>query len=237
MKFKFLILVFAIIPNLFGGSIAVKGLFNFNLHMKYETSENPNVPDQYQQTEQIPGIGQFFENGNFFGLEVAYRNKPQALDSYLQIGLGYSKHSIKSSFEEVNYVFGEEIEINKFELSFGMGRYLPAKENPIYLYGFLGPVLNIYEGDTKEYNFKYKFEYENTVSFMLGGGAEINIIPLTFGLNIQAKLDLANIERGNLKVYEDGDWILTAKPTGENRINDDIFTLSFGFTFLRKVGA
>ena len=236
MKLKLLLLVLIIVPNLFGGTIAVKGLFNLNIHLKYETSSGAAIPDNFEQTQQIPGIGQFFENGNFFGAEISYRSKLNYISGYLQLGIGYSLHQIESKFEDVNYVFGEKIDIQKIDAGIGIGRYFSSKENPIYLYGFMGPVLNIYEGKTEYENINYRIAYKNSVSFMLGLGAEFMVIPSMFAINIQAKLDFANIKRGNLKIYENDEWIITAKPVGESHINDDIFSISFGFTFLQRLG-
>lgn len=236
MKLKLLLFALVIVPNLFGSTIAVKGLFNLNMHLKYETSDNSSIFDDYGQNQHIPGIGQFFENGYFFGANISYRSKLKKSSFYLQFGIGYSLHQIESKFEDVDYIFGEKIDIQKIDAGVGLGKYFYSKNLPIYLYGFLGPVLNIYEGNTEFENINYRISYKNTVSYMLGLGAEFQVIPSLFAINIQVKLDLANIKRGNLKIYENDEWVITAKPVGESHINDDIFSISFGFTFLQRIG-
>lgn len=241
---KLSVIIFMFIAlNLSCGTISVRGLYNYNIHVKYEESSDDVVPEQFQYTAQIPGIGQFYNNNSGYNLELTYCH-PRKIKkpNFLIIG-GFSQHSIESKEEVFDYFFGERINISKLYLAAGRGHlfklggfdYFKEKKSKkkdmyIFVYYAAGPVMNFYSGETNDSNWKLLFEYNNSITFRFNSGIEIPIWNSIF-LNLSLSYDLGNIGRGNLTYYFDNEWVADAEPIGESTINDDQFLLSFGLTW------
>lgn len=230
MKRLFCLLFILIAVNALSRTISLRGLYNRNIHIKYETSSDPNIPEEFQSTAQVPGIGQFYDSSHGFNLELCYypKNKSKELNM-LMIG-GFSNQRIKSNVEVADFVFGKSINISKLYLNIGSGRYITANNKNAYLYFALGPVLNFYQGETEYEDWKLVFDYKPSISFRFYSGIEIPL-EKSFLINFSLCYDIGGIARSDLNYYLDDDWVAKAEPTGESTINDDQLILSIGITW------
>lgn len=233
---RFLSLILMLITiNAACRTISIRSLYNRNIHMKYDTSSDANIPDEFQSTAQVPGIGQFYDSSHGFNFELSYYPQSKSNNMNLLMIVGFSNQRIKSNVEVADFVFGNSINISKIYLNIGSGRHITSNNINTYLYFALGPVLNFYKGETKYENWKLVFNYKPSISFRFNSGIEIPM-EKNFMLNFSICYDVGNIGRNDLNYYFDNDWVAKAKPTGEDVINDDQLILSIGITWEYELG-
>ncbi len=230
MKRLFCLLFILFAVNALSRTLSLRGLYNRNIHIKYETTSNANIPEEFQSTAQVPGIGQFYDSSHGFNLELCYYHNNKSKDLNLLIIGGFSNQRIKSNVEVADFVFGEFINISKAYFNIGSGRHVKANKINAYLYFALGPVLNFYQGETEYENWDLVFDYKPSISFRFNSGLEIPL-EKNFFINFSICYDIGGINRSDLNYYLDGDWVAKARPTGENVINDDQLILSIGISW------
>lgn len=230
MKRLFCLLLILIAGNALCRTISLRGFYNRNIHLKYETSSDVNIPEEFQSTAQVPGIGQFYDSSHGFNMELCYYPKSKSKDLNLLLIGGFSNQKIKSNVEIADFVFGKSINISKVYFNIGSGRHITANKKNAYLYFALGPVLNFYKGETEYEDWKLVFDYKPSISFRLNSGIEIPLEKFFF-INFSICYDIGNIGRSNLNYYLNDGWVAKARPTGESEINDDQLILSIGITW------
>ena len=230
MKKILCLLLILIAVNALCRTISLRGLYNRNIHVKYETSSNVNIPEEFQSTAQVPGIGQFYDSSHGFNLELCYYPTSRSKDLNLLMIGGFSNQRIKSNVDVADFVFGKSINISKVYLNIGSGRYITDNNKNAYLYFALGPVLNFYKGETKYEDWNLVFDYKPSISFRLNSGIEVPL-EKNFLINFSICYDIGGIVRSDLNYYLNDVWVAKAKPTGESVINDDQLILSIGITW------
>lgn len=205
-------------------------------HMAYEVKSPDNLPFQFQSSQKIPGIGQFYNDNSGYDF---YLNYKQAVMENLRLilKLGYEYHAAGSSIEDIEYFFGSSLEIKSFNLLAGGGRYLNPQHKKVFVYLLFGPVLNRYSGITNLENSKLIFDYEDSYTFKFGLGIDVTVLPGKFYANLEALFDAGNIKRGYANYYLNNEWAAKLKPVGTQKINDDKIIIKAGISYCLFGGA
>jgi hypothetical protein len=235
MKVYFLILIFPLFLNikLEAGDLLIRGSYGMCFHIKKETETNQNIPEEFQQTQKIPGIGQFFNNGNVLNLGLTYRfSNFVATKVFPVINICYENQSINSTNKDVDNIFGNRLNLSTLTVTFGMGiKFKEAEEKSPRLYLNIGPQMNFINGQTNENNLRSEFDYGTSLFLRIMSGIDIPIINSDYGMSISASYDVGSLKRGKVNYYNDSKWIARAKPTGDTFINDDRISIMLGLFF------
>ena len=215
--------------KVFCGDLLLKSRYSIFFHLQHKISPDNSIPAQFGYEKDIPSIGYFYNNGNGFNFNLSYLFENIDTTNYrLSFDLEYDSHSIKSRVSDINSLFGENISMKNISLRFGVYWGPIKNKSHLRLYINGGPLVSFAKGETTMDKLNIKFDYETTLCFRFNIGADIPVFSPDYGINISASYDAGNINRGKVNYYLNSDWIMRAKPTGEESIIDNRILFSFG---------
>lgn len=228
--YKKLLVLFIILNcalHLAAAHIFFRGMASYNMHLELEKKDmvTADIP--------IPGIGQFYDNGTGYNVEIGYLANRKTAPQNLLFTAGLAKHAVNSEEEVFDYYFGEKIKISKLYLMAGAQNYLGSSNLPDImrpcLHISVGPAINYYHGKSEIEGIRMEFDYKPTITFRVAVGFDYPFSQELSG-SIILTYDGGNIKRGNLNYYAEDEWLAEAAPTGNSTINDDQLILSLGIT-------
>lgn len=225
MKIKILILGLILSGIIFGQELKIKTGFGFADHI------SNTEPKDFYNEKDVPSIGYFFGNGIKVNTSVIYKFSPDSPDGTFLIGLHYEYH--KSTSEREKYeILGDEIDVQSFGLSIGIGNYVGEKT---FFYGSVGVFGKKYSGKGNDdfYELKYKNNYENGLAGRFTLGIDFNNIgdsPVGFSLDVN--YEYGTVKRKNVEWSKDDGSAGIFIVTGDKVLPDHQYSINIGFFYL-----
>ena len=133
------------------------------------------IPDVFRVKWLIPEIGRYYSDNSGYNFEITYKTNQIKNEFCFLFSTGFENHSIQSENESVEIIFGQELKIRNYYLILGLGKYININSTKLFFSFHLGPVLNYYNGITKQDTFMAKFSYGKSMTFRVGFGLDLPI--------------------------------------------------------------
>ncbi|MGH1364810.1 MAG: hypothetical protein ACRBF0_14700 [Calditrichia bacterium] len=192
-------------------------------HLKDRSNNDPNIPDQFEDTTGDPSISLFFGHGLDIKGSLSYY-LPINMKPQLFVGIEYARSTITNNEMGSEVVLGEKLKISSITPFIGLGNFFDS-ENSTFVYGFAGVPLRNYEGSytgAGDFDgFDFAHSYDAGTFFRLGGGVELMRVGgsgVEFGLG--GHIDIGSVTRGDIEVSQNGMFVETAEPTGVRKLAD-----------------
>ena len=106
---------------------------NYQFHLKGTTNDDPNIPNQYENIQESPAIGTFFNNAGNLKFALEYRIKTYTEKAF-SIGCEYESSKLENKESGTELFFGDKIKIRSFVPYVCFGKYT----NNLFVFGKIG---------------------------------------------------------------------------------------------------
>lgn len=200
----------------------------FQLHMQGSTSKDPHIPEKYQVVSQSPSINTFFDDGA--GLSFCIRAGFALSESKrIHLGFSHSRVSLSNHFPGSEQYLGRHLLIQRFFPHVGIGKAAVGPSG-LNAYAATGPSVRIYRGKETIQNIDIIASFNHSVGLGLQTGLGIPLWP-PIGANLDCHVDLGTASRAEITFQENGKVLQSASPTGDIRMQDTAFGISFSLSY------
>lgn len=207
---------------------------SLNFHLKDKDPDDPNIPDRFESIEERPSVARFFNAGYgpIVDLSVDFQSDSHIHNMFV-FGISYGSFSYKSSLRSSEDKFGENLDAYSFSPYLGFGGYGDKKKN-IFLYGFIGPSFQNFEGSSSSGTRDFIHVYR-TSGFWKGGvrfevDGDLSPFFATAGLEFQ----IGDIFLNKKQAFQNGDKISESNVTDfKLSANSIMLTINIGFKFFK----
>ena len=204
------------IDNLLEKKITRSACFKFSigglyqLHLKGTSSEDPNIPDQFENIIESPAIGTFFGNSGNLKFSIEYRIRSES-DRTFSFGFEYESTILKNKESGTELFFGEDIKIKSFVPFVCYNKFL----NKYIIFGKIGIPYKSYRGEGFIDGYTIINNYKNSLGLRLGAGFDAELSSrLSFSSGID--MDFGMVERKNVAFYLNGRLISKLTAEGDD---------------------
>lgn len=234
---KLLVLSILLFAGIFLNSLVIElslgtGIRHHNKN--YDLDDPPSDPE-------VPSIGVFYKDGSLLKTDLRfYLNDYHKEKESFFLGASYSLENVSAKHKNHEILLGEKLSNRNLNLYFGYGKILFNKYPNSYIFGYMGLSLNSYNGETKldkSYIAEYSFKDTKACRFAIGNNIFFSSKKIFFA-NFLFTYDIGSVERGDIKIFYDSEYIGTMEPTGDQILPDQSFSLSinigYSFTFTKE---
>lgn len=221
-------------PNSFHPSclkVSIGG--HYQLHLKGSTTDNPDIPNQYENIQESPAIGTFFSNAGNFKFAIEYRGKTNT-EKTLSIGFEYEGSKLQNKESGTELFFGDKIKIKSFVPYVCFGKYV----NNLLVFGKIGIPFKTYQGEANIEEYIIKNNFDNSICLRLGAGFDTNL-STSLVLSIGSDFDFGMVNRKNVVVYSEGQQVAELIAEGDDLEDTQISvyaSISYQFSFKQPRG-
>lgn len=182
----FKLLLFSLSSTLFfAQDFTIKAGYGIGFHLEQQEGDDPNVPNNFEDIEDVPSIGQYYDSGKFYeftGILHFVKEDPYLEEGHFLIGLSYFNESANVADDE-NFILGKKLTITTFAPFFGYASYFLDGYETGYYYFNLGVGINTYSGSGTVEGINISTKYSKSTGLYFSGGL-YNQLNENFGIDL-----------------------------------------------------
>jgi hypothetical protein len=213
-----------------GQILEISGGSAYQFHLAGGSPNTSSVPPQFQSISEFPSIHQFFDNGSSLALGVSYRLEMSSLPTFV-FSFEHERVTLTGNDPAAEFILGRTLAIRSYALSAGAGtrpRGLPSW----FAYATFGAGYRTYQGHDSYSVYDVRENYDGTLFARLRGGVEFDrLFGSPFALGGAISFDFGSASRGEVDVFQNGQKVARALPSGDVSLEDRVISLLFRISY------